>query len=59
MPLFSNKLGIKPALVFFAADIRGSEVSFRKFDNAGKSYEAGVADKLFARRDRPNFGRQD
>ncbi len=66
MPLFGNKPGKKSTRIFFAADIHGSEVSFLKFVNAGKFYEADVlilagdeAGKLFAQRDRQYFGRQD
>ena len=42
MPLFGNKPGKKSTRIFFATDIHGSEVSFRKFVNAGKFYEADV-----------------
>jgi len=42
MNLFGKKSGRKATRIFFATDIHGSEVSFRKFVNAGKFYEADV-----------------
>ncbi|MBI3242910.1 MAG: metallophosphoesterase [Chloroflexi bacterium] len=42
MNLFGKKSKKKATRIFFATDIHGSEVSFRKFVNAGKFYEADV-----------------
>lgn len=42
MPIFGKKFSKNPTRIFFATDIHGSEVSFRKFVNAGKFYEADV-----------------
>ena len=42
MRLFGKKPGKKATRIFFATDIHGSEVAFRKFVNAGKFYEADV-----------------
>ena len=42
MPLFGKKPAQKATRLFFATDLHGSEVSFRKFVNAGKFYEADV-----------------
>lgn len=40
MPLFGPKTSKKTTRIYFATDIHGSEVSFRKFVNAGKFYSA-------------------
>lgn len=40
--LFSKKPSKKTTRIFFATDIHGSQVAFRKFVNAGKFYEADV-----------------
>ena len=40
MPLFGKKSSKKTTRLFFATDLHGSEVSFRKFINAAKFYEA-------------------
>jgi Icc-related predicted phosphoesterase len=42
MRLFGKKPAKKPTRIFFATDIHGSEVAFRKFINAGNFYEADV-----------------
>jgi len=42
MPLFGKKPARKATRLFFATDLHGSEVSFRKFVNAGRFYEADV-----------------
>ncbi len=42
MRLFGKKPSKKATRLFFATDIHGSEVAFRKFVNAGKFYEADV-----------------
>src|SRR3970282_1946161 len=40
MPLFVKKPSRQSTRIFFATDLHGSEVSFRKFINAAKFYEA-------------------
>jgi Icc-related predicted phosphoesterase len=40
MPLFGQKPSRQSTRIFFATDLHGSEVSFRKFINAAKFYEA-------------------
>jgi len=42
MFIFDKKPVKRSTRIFFATDIHGSEVSFRKFINAGKFYEADV-----------------
>lgn len=42
MPLFGHRSSEEPTRLFFATDLHGSEVAFRKFVNAGRFYEAGV-----------------
>ncbi|MBM2848962.1 MAG: hypothetical protein HW418_1904 [Anaerolineales bacterium] len=42
MPLFGKKPSKKTTRLFFATDLHGSEVSFRKFINAARFYEADV-----------------
>ena len=42
MWLFGKKSAKKSTRLFFATDLHGSELTFRKFVNAGKFYEANV-----------------
>ncbi len=42
MPFFSKKIRKKPARLFFATDLHGSERTYRKFINAGKFYEVDI-----------------
>jgi len=42
MPLFGQKSSKKATRLFFATDLHGSEVSYRKFINAAKFYAADV-----------------
>ena len=42
MWLFGKKSTKKSTRLFFATDLHGSELTFRKFVNAAKFYEANV-----------------